>query len=418
MSVLHSSAWRRQAILPLAALLLSACSAPPETGEPTASSAPAEAVPQPVAAPSPSAGAGSSVSDRLTVWLSLVGSPHASAQEYADFLKTRPVWPRWQLLQSRMQQALAKETDPAVLGRLCTQTLSYGPALAQCAAQVGASSHLAAEAKQAWMNGNDAPAAASALSGAFPQALTQEASWLRFNREEKAGLLAAARQTVPYLSASRQKQAQARLAFRANDASAETLAAALPASEASDPYLILDHLRWLRTQKRDTDAAALWKSAGVEAEAKARHPAFWRERDALARELVLAGQNEDALFLANDTAVTGATRLDAQFLSGWIALQKLHNPTQAEVFFKPLADSSALITKSRGFYWLGRARLAAQDNTSAQADWQKAASYPGTFYGQMAAAKLAGNETTLLAPDHIPQSVTRALAAERDPAGS
>lgn len=375
-------------------------------------------MPQAVAAPSPSAGTTGSVSDRLTVWLSLVGSPHASAQEYADFLKTRPVWPRWQLLQSRMQQALAKETDRAVLGRLCAQTLTYGPALAQCAAQVGASSHLAAEAKQAWMNGNDAPAAASALSGAFPQALTQEASWLRFNREEKAGLLSAARQTVPYLSASRQKQAQARLAFRANDASAETLAAALPASEASDPYLILDHLRWLRTQKRDTDAAALWKSAGVEAEARARHPAFWRERDALARELVLAGQNEDALFLANDTAVTGATRLDAQFLSGWIALQKLHNPTQAEVFFKPLADSSALITKSRGFYWLGRARLAAQDNTSAQADWQKAASYPGTFYGQMAAAKLAGNETTLLAPDHIPQSVTRALAAERDPAGS
>lgn len=418
MSVLHSSAWRRQAILPLAALLLSACSAPPETGESTASSAPAEAVPQAVAAPSPSAGTTGSVSDRLTVWLSLVGSPHASAQEYADFLKTRPVWPHWQLLQSRMQQALAKETDPAVLGRLCAQTLTYGPALAQCAAQGGASSHLAAEAKQAWMNGNDAPAAASALSGAFPQALTQEASWLRFNREEKAGLLSAARQTVPYLSASRQKQAQARLAFRANDASAETLAAVLPASEASDPYLILDHLRWLRTQKRDTDAAALWKSAGVEAEARARHPAFWRERDALARELVLAGQNEDALLLANDTAVTGATRLDAQFLSGWIALQKLHNPTQAEVFFKPLADSSALITKSRGFYWLGRARLAAQDNASAQADWQKAASYPGTFYGQMAAAKLAGNETTLLAPDHIPQSVMRALVAERDPAGS
>ncbi|KXV76598.1 lytic transglycosylase domain-containing protein [Acetobacter cerevisiae] len=423
MSVLHFSAWRRQAVLPLAVLLLSACSGPPETATPTASSAPAEALPQPVATSPSQAGVSGSVSDRLTVWLSLVGSSHASAQEYADFLKTRPVWPRWQLLQSRMQQALAKETDPAVLGRLCAQTLTYGPALAQCAVQVGASnsglsSHLAAEAKQAWMNGNDASTAASALSGTFPQALTQEASWLRFNREEKAGLLTAARQAVPYLSAIRQKQAQARLAFRANDASAEALASALPASEATDPYLILDHLRWLRAQKRDTDAAALWKSAGVQAEARARHPAFWRERDALARELVQAGQNEDALFLANDTTVTGATRLDAEFLSGWIALQKLHNPTQADVFFKPLADSSALITKSRGFYWLGRARLAAQDNASAQADWQKAASYPGTFYGQMAAAKLAGNETTLLAPDHIPPSIVKALAAERDPAAS
>ena len=378
-------------------------------------------MPQPAASQSAQSGASGSVSDRLTVWLSLVGSQHASAQEYADFLKTRPVWPRWQLLQSRMQQALAKETDPAVLARLCAQTLTYGPALAQCSTQLsasnsGLSSRLAAEAKQAWMNGNDAATAASALSGTFPQALTQEASWLRFNREEKAGLTAAARQTVPYLSPARQAQAQARLAFRTNDAVAEALAVALPASEASDPFLILDHLRWLRTQKRDPEAATLWKSAGVQAEAKARHPAFWRERDALSRELVQAGQVEDALFLADDTTLTGASRLDAQFLSGWIALQKLHNPTQADVFFRPLADSPALITKSRGFYWLGRARLASQDNASAQADWRKAASYPGTFYGQMAAAKLAGDENTLLAPDHIPPAITQALAAERDPA--
>lgn len=377
--------------------------------------------PQEGSAPAGPTAVSGSVSERLTVWLSLVGSQHASAQEYADFLKTRPVWPRWQLLQTRMQQALAKETDPAVLARLCAQALTYGPALAQCQNQLGASdsglsSHLAAEAKQGWMNGNDAPSAAAALAAAFPQAVTQEASWLRFNRQEKAGLLSAARQTVPYLGGSRQAQAQARLAFRANDAGAEALAASLPSSEAAEPYLTLDHLRWLRIQKRDAEAVALWKSAGVRAEAEARHPAFWRERDALARDLVQAGQNDDALYLANDTILTGANRLDAQFLSGWIALQKLHNPTQAEVFFRPLADSPSLITRSRGFYWLGRARQAAQDTASAQADWRKAASYPGTFYGQMAAAQLAGDEATLLAPDHIPAGVTQALAAQRDQA--
>ncbi|GAN68990.1 soluble lytic murein transglycosylase [Acetobacter orleanensis NRIC 0473] len=357
------------------------------------------------------------------MWLSLVGSPHASAQDYADFLKTRPVWPRWGLLQARMQQALAKETDPAVLGRLCAQTLTYGPALAQCAAQVGTtnsglSNHLAADARQAWMNGNDSAAASAALSGAFPQAMTQEGSWLRFNREEKAGLLAAAKQTIPYLSGSRQKLALARLAFRTNDGGAEAQAAALPGSDAPDPYLILDHLHWLRTQQRDADAVALWKTSGTQAEANARNPAFWRERDALARDLLQAGQAEDALFMANDATLSGTNRLDAQFLSGWIALQKLHNATQAEVFFRPLADSPALITKSRGFYWLGRARQAAQDTASATADWQKAAGYPGTFYGQMAAAKLSGNETTLLAPDHIPTSITKALSAQRDPAAS
>lgn len=424
MSVSNFAPWPQRAILPLAFLLLSACSAPSDTPLTASSSAPETGAPQ-----AEDSGAGrvaassGSVSDRLAVWLGLVGSRHASAQEYADFLKTRPVWPRWQLLQLRMQQALAKETDPAVLARLCTQTLTYGPALARCATQAGTansslSGQLAVQAKQAWMNGNDSAAAATALSAAFPQAITQEASWLRFNREEKAGLLDAARQTLPYLSAARQKQALARLAFRTNDSGAEAQAAALPASEATEAYLILDHLRWLRTQQRDADAVALWKASGLKAEAAAHHPAFWRERDALARDLLQAGQNEDALFMANDTTLTGSNKLDAQFLSGWIALQKLHNPVQAEVFFKPLADSPALITKSRGFYWLGRARQATQDTVSATADWQKAASYPGTFYGQMAAAKLSGDEATLLAPGHIPESVIKALSAQHSPSAS
>nr|WP_243444140.1 hypothetical protein [Acetobacter persici] len=207
MSVLHFSAWRRQASLPLAFLLLSACSAPAQTGPSAAGPASQVTEPQSVAVPASQTYASGSVSDRLTVWLSLVGSSHASAQDYADFLKTRPVWPRWQLLQTRMQQALSKETDSAVLARLCAQTLNYGPALAQCASQGGSATsglagHLAAEAKQAWMNGNDSAAAATALSGTFPQVLTPEASWLRFNREEKAGSLAAARQTLPYLSSS------------------------------------------------------------------------------------------------------------------------------------------------------------------------------------------------------------------------
>ncbi|BAU38236.1 soluble lytic murein transglycosylase [Acetobacter pasteurianus NBRC 101655] len=362
----------------------------------------------------------SDVASRLTVWLGLVKSSQNSAQAYADFLQTRPVWPRWQLLRSRMQLALAKETDPAVLARLCaTQNLTYGPALAQCATQVPASADLSkrlnTEAAQAWVNGNDASSAATALQSNFASAITPERSWLRFDREEKNGLVAAAKQTLPYLSAQKQPLAQARLAFRADDPAAETLAAALPANQRSDPYLILDHARWLRKQQRYDEAVALWKSAGVDAERSTHGASFWRERDTLARELIQAGRAADAFAVANDTATTPTNRLDAQFLSGWIALRLQHDPATAETFFRPLAQSSALITRSRGFYWLGRARAAAGDSASAHANWQQAAALPGTFYGQMAAAALEGRNNVLLDPANVPEETRTRLKAERDP---
>lgn len=416
--VFFSSAAPRTCVaLPLIALLLSGCSAP-SAKVPTSAAQPAWPSPQ-------QAAAGTSpvdpVASRLTVWLSLVGSSHGSAQEYADFLNTRPVWPRWQLLKLRMQQALAEEQDPAILSRLCREEpLTYGPALAQCQGQVGASDaalskKLAAEAHQAWMNGNDTPKGANALTGAFPQAITPAASWLRFEREEKAGLLSAARQTMAYVSPARQPLAQARVALRAGDVSAESRVASLNSADASDPSLILDFARWLRLQKRYDDALALWKSKGLQAEASTHQASFWRERDALAREFLLLGQNEQAFFLANDGASSGSSHLDAEFLSGWIALQKQNAPTVAEPFFRHLASSSSLITKSRGFYWLGRVHRAVHDEATAESDFRQATSYPGTFYGQMAAAELADNKATLLTPTEIPDDVPRRLKADHDP---
>lgn len=402
--------------LPLFVLLLSGCAT--QTDAPASNAEPAWPSPQ-------QAANGTSpvdpVASRLTIWLKLVGPEHGTAQQYADFLQTRPVWPRWQLLKLRMQQALAAETDSAVLNKLCAdQTLTYGPALAQCSSlAVGANprllSRLETEARQAWMNGNDAASASTVIVTTFPHAITPEASWLRFEREEKAGLLSAARQTIPYLSAQRQALAQARLAFRSGDSAAETKLASLSAADSADPWLTLNRMKWLRGQQRFDDALALWKSAGFEAEAATRSPAFWRERDALARDFLQSNRIDDAYLLASDTVVSGTNHLDAAFLSGWISLQKQNNPDKAEPFFKQLAESSALITKSRGYYWLGRARLAAHDQASAQADFGRAASYPGTFYGQMAAAELVGTNDFLRDPSKIPDDVSRRLKTERDP---
>lgn len=400
--------WRRQlaAAVSLVGFSLTACSGP--SAQPVSSGTGEEQSTVRGTAPA------GSLNDRLDMWLRLVGPTHASAQDYADFLQSGGTWPRWSLLVLRMQQALASETDPQVLARLChTQKLTYAPALVQCATQLAGDrplqQQLATEAVSAWTDGNDTPAAASALVSTFGPALTPQSSWLRFDRQERAGLLSAAQQTLPYLSANQQPVAQARLALRNNDATAQSLLDSLPSFARKDPWLVLDQARWLRKQQRYDEAVALWKAGAVEAERTARSKLFWRERDALARELIAQNRAEDAFAVANDTVTDGESRLDALFLSGWIALRMQHDSATAEDFFHQLTASQSLITRSRGFYWLGRARAAAGNMASAQADWTRATAYPGTYYGQMAAATLAGQGNFLLIPEQVPALIVRNL---------
>lgn len=409
---------RRVAVaVSLAALTLGGCSAPSvgqEADTPPVDGAGGES---PASDSLPQSGGGvssASLKDRLAQWLLLVGPQHATAQDYADFLAQSPVWPRRQLIAARMEQALATETDQAVLARLCqSQKLSNGRALAQCHNHLPADralfARLQAEATQAWINGNDTPVAVAALTEAFPTAITPDASWKRFERQESAGQVDAARRTLIYLAPERQALGEAMLAFRAGDPSAEALASALPSSLRATPALVLDHARWLRKAKQYDAAIALWKSTGVEMERRTHASAFWHERDTLARELLQQSRPADAFMVANDTVATGANRLDAQFLSGWIALRKMQDPSTAQEFFRPLTLSSSLLTRSRGYYWLGRALAQSGDTAAAQSAWQSAAALPTTFYGQMAAASLDGQQTVLLDQPYISKSMRQRL---------
>lgn len=361
---------------------------------------------------------------RLAEWLKLVSTAHAPAQEYADFLAQTPIWPRRRLFIRRMEQALATETNPKVLNTLChTQKLTYAQALAQCfsltaTADTALSEHLQTEASQAWIVGNDAPADATTLINTFPALITPAASWKRFQREERAGKLEAARRTLPYLATEQQNLAKAILAFHTGDSSAELLANILPEALRQNPLLVLNHARWLRRNKNYEGAVSFWKVTGIQAEQRAKEYtlAFWHERSALAYELLYnTFAPADVFTIADDTSIMGRYRLDSQFLSGWIALRKMHDPTTARTFFQSLTTSPALLTRSRGFYWLGRAFADEGDNNAAHNAWQNAAAFPSTFYGQMAAACLDGDHDVLLRAPYrsqsLPQRLQQALAA-------
>ncbi|NHN85520.1 transglycosylase SLT domain-containing protein [Acetobacter musti] len=400
-------------LLAAAVLSLSACAAAPQTASPPSSYG---AAAWPTEQQAVNSGPVDDVAGRLTIWLQIIGKTDAtiSAKTYADFLATRPVWPRWHLIENRYQQALASEPDDTIAATLCRehQPTNNARALSRCARVAGVTTELQAAVRAAWREGADNADDAAILQSLAGSNITPEDSWIRFEREERTGQLTAATRTTGSFSPDQTHLAAARLAFRRNDADAETLLNALSASFAHDPILVLDHARWMRKAQRVDDALALWKNQGFTAERDdpAAGAAFWTERDALARALLAGGRPQEAFTIARDMEQGNATHMqDAAFLAGWIALRQLHDPHQAESLFRRLVDSPSLLTRSSGWYWLGRTHMQTGNTASATADWQRAAEFPQTFYGQMATAALSHAGVTLLAPTQPPAALMEAL---------
>jgi soluble lytic murein transglycosylase len=166
----------------------------------------------------------------------------------------------------------------------------------------------------------------------------------------------------------------------------------------------------LRRAERIQDATTLWHARGAAAQQAvpaAQLPAFWAERERLARRLLHDGNAADAYALVDDPGPIPARQaLDADFLAGFIAFRLLHQPAAATRHFQALAAGSpAAITQGRAWYWLGRAAMSPQE---ARADYAKAAAWPTTFYGQLAAVALGDD----------PAALAARVAAARDPQGT
>ncbi len=346
---------------------------------------------------------------KLALFFRLLTPGAARTAELAAFISDNPAWPQQALLGRRLQEAFAAESDDlAVIGR-CQQTPAAAQpatALLRCADAMGRAGRQAEaeqDARAAWIKGVD-PAGEFGFIRTWGYALTADDQWRRFDRLAwtDSGLPGgpAARQTIRVHPASR-PAAEARLALQRDDPSAPALVAALPAPARADPGLVLDLAKWYRRANQDRAALVIWLKEGSPAEAAAaddRRPAFWDERNLLARRMLRAGNPAAAYLLTSNHRQTGEAAIDAEFLSGWIALRRLQQPDVAARHFRALAAlSHAAITQGRAYYWIGRTAAAQGDATGAQAAYAQAAAWPTTFYGQLAVRALGDDDAALAA---------------------
>ncbi len=176
----------------------------------------------------------------------------------------------------------------------------------------------------------------------------------------------------------------------------------LPGAAGGAPDVpFLDQVQSLHAAGNDQAAAALWVAQGKAAAAAAGPAAalqFWPAQDQLARALLMAGDAKDAyaVVIAVNPPIAGSAArgqiADRDFLAGFLLLRCLHEPAAAATWFTDLGTSStAVITQARAYYWLGRAETGA----AAQADYGRAARYPDTYYGQLAALALGDTPSAL-----------------------
>jgi soluble lytic murein transglycosylase len=210
------------------------------------------------------------------------------------------------------------------------------------------------------------------------------------------------------------KVAEARIALREGARNADALFAEVPAEHLHDPGLAVARARWLYDHDRGQEALPLIADFPKDPPEDASS-GFWLLRRQLVNVAVKLGDYAAAHKAVDAHGLKpGPDAADAEFLGGWLALTKLHNPEDAEQHFARLEMIGASpITISRALYWRGRAMEALGDQIAAQTYYGRGAKYYTTFYGQMAAAK-AGLTEIDLGKDPVPTAQDHAKFAANE----
>ncbi len=126
-------------------------------------------------------------------------------------------------------------------------------------------------------------------------------------------------------------------------------------------------------------------------------PEHWSDlKQSVARYLLADDHKDyrDAYKLASQHGLSsGKIYEESEFLSGFIALNKLHDAKLAAKHFRRLAEKATSRTeKARGRFWLARALEAMGDKSGANAAYAEAAAHPTLFYGQLAGGEIGRHQ--------------------------
>ncbi|GHD99134.1 lytic transglycosylase [Allgaiera indica] len=313
--------------------------------------------------------------------------------DYVAFLRRRPDWPGLPLLRRAGEKVLAESGDD---GQVRAYFAHHAPqsaagAMALQKTLLAARDRRGAEkvAREAWehlyYDADDQKSQLSLMGRYLVNHHVQRLTNLLWD-----GRLDEARRMLPLVSTTQRRLAEARIGLQSNAKGVDAMVDAVRGPLADDPGLAHDRFVWRYHHGFEASAADLLlrRSASV---ARLGRPEDWaRIRAALARDEMRSGDPHRAYRLASEHHLKdGAAYADLEFVAGYVALQKLRQPSLAYHHFKSLEKAvSTPISLGRAFYWQGRALEVLGNKEGASKALHEGARYQSAFYGQMAAQRL------------------------------
>ena len=348
-----------------------------------------------------------SVSSAIGDWRRLRQSNGYSFADYARFLIANPDWPEESRMRGWAEKAMQPgENAATVLAFFAKDPPTTATGFARLADAYAASGRMGealAAARGAWSETD--------LSSADEQAIWSRygASFTTADHDRRIDALLFAKKPNDaaryYAQASPTRQAAfaARIAMQNNADNAEGLYQAVIGSVTIDPGLMMDRARYLRANdygQAARDLAARPHSFTYQAADPER---FYEMLLLLANDAAQDRQWDTVFNIGRhlSDALPPGTDISQQpigirddytsltWLAGTTALDRLNRPASAIAMFDAYARGGrSLQVQTKGYYWAGRAALAAGQFAQANSYFQRAAAFPELFYGQLALERL------------------------------
>jgi len=359
---------------------------------------------------------GDPVLAKLVTWIDYSsGTVEADFAALSAFVEANPDWPLLSQITRRAEAAITAATPTAsVIAWFEAHppvSADGGMAYARALRAAGRGEKATQVTRDTWVEQSFGPQQERQFLALLGDLLRPEDHWRRLDRLLWDRQDTSAQRMLPRLDPDHRALALARMALQANQEAPEPLLAAVPARLRDNPGLVYERVRWRRLHDRDEEAIELLTHP---ARNQVRPDLWWQERAILARRALQKGLLSRAYQTAAEHGLQGGTPyVEAEFLAGWIALRFLDDRGVAVSHFLRLAEGATHpIARARAAYWTGRG-FESLDDPRAREWFGRAARYPTTFYGQLAAARL-GNTALPLPGDPQPDAADLTRFEQRE----
>jgi soluble lytic murein transglycosylase len=362
----------------------------------------------------------------LQRWRLLSASPNYSFAEYASFLITYPDWPENEAMRKNAEQAInvldySPSQAVAFFDRLPPLSSSGRAKYAIALDTSGDKTRAIEWARKAWREGpltDDDEARIQRLAGSQLTAADHDA---RVERLLWSGATRAAERIMPYTSAGRRPALAAWLAVKAKTADSASKYAEAGAAANSEAGLLIERANQLRAAGNVWGARDLLANRGALRTAPSVPKDWYKALLTYAQSAANEGQYDVAYRIASrvdDGVPAGLNMADQDlatrdqytsltWLAGQLAQNKLSRPQDAVTMYQRYAGAAkSPQTRSKGFYWAGKASAMAGNAAGATQYFSQAAQYYDYFYGQLALESLGRSLPPVPAGAPLPQNVT------------